>query len=115
MAQAPRKPIRGKDGKVQPPFLTCSKCSQEYITDISRIHGYNGIQFINFVATDQFIRKENIDPQCDKYLCVNIGLCELIEKEREEKEEKRLMAIEREKKHLEVMEQKRRYYRGRAY
>ena len=55
------------------PFIECYRCGQKYITDIKKIHGIEGGQYINFIATKQFIRRS---PKTailypGEYLCVD--------------------------------------------
>lgn len=90
------KVFRGKDGKVQGPYVKCEKCSQRYITDINRIHRVDGIQFINFVATEQFIRIADKDSlYAGDYLCVDQKNCD---KRKAEEEYHRAMALVENKK-----------------
>lgn len=71
-----RKIIRGKDGKVQEPFIKCRQCGERYLTDISKIHGPDGIQFLHFIAIDQFIGVARDGPCKDHLICVNRVHCQ---------------------------------------
>lgn len=61
----------------RPDFIECYSCEQQYITDIKRLHGDNGMQFLNFIAMDQFIRLEKSGVYAGYYRCVDSSECRM--------------------------------------
>ena len=61
--------------KVSEPFIECYRCEQKYLTDIKRIHQPDGMQYINFVATKQFIRVAIDGIYVGHLMCVDYKEC----------------------------------------
>ena len=76
-----------RNSKVNP-FISCHACEECYLTDPRLIHGEDGMRFIHFVATNQFIKMNNKS----HYLCVDSINCLKRQHLLEEARQKELLA-----------------------